>query len=158
MKNLTAELIATIAWMTATYHKNSAADEYWFGFTVDHKTYVVPHMTFEALSRYLKPDYSSQSKGHKFILRVRATAEECRALIPSAILLGEEGILTRKMKNAGDGLEEILAERFGDGHWVKHDSTPFDVAGDLRIDGKEVQVKLNSATLTTEQYLRKRFA
>lgn len=158
MMNLTAELIATIAWMISTYHTNSAAAEYWFGFTVDHKTYVVPHMTFDALAKYLKPDYTSHSKGHKFILRVKASAAECRELIPSAIFLGEEGILTRKMKNAGDGLEEILSERFGDGNWNKHDSTPFDVAGDLRIDGKEVQVKLNSATLTSEQYLRKRFA
>lgn len=157
MKNLTAELIALINWMIATYHANSAADEYWFGFVVDHMTYVVPHMTFEALTRYLKPDFTSHKKGHKFILRVKASADECRALIPSAILLGEEGILTRKMKNAGDGLEEILAERFGDGHWEKHDSTPFNIAGDLRIDGKEVQVKLNAATLTTEQYLRKNF-
>lgn len=157
MMNLTATLIATINWMITTYHTNSAADEYWFGFTVDHQTYVVPHMTFEELAKYLKPDYTSHKKGHKFILRLKATMDECRAMIPKAILLGEEGILKRKMKNAGDGLEEILSERFGDGQWKKHDSTPFWVAGDIQIEGKEVQVKLNSATLTTEDYLRKCF-
>ena len=157
MMNLTAELIALINWMIATYHAHSGADEYWFGFVVDHLTYVVPHMTFDELAKYFKPGYTSHKKGHKFVLRIKASAEECRALIPSAILLGEEGILTRKVKNAGDGLEELLSERFGDGKWSKHDSTTFDLAGDLRIEGKEVQVKLNSATLTSLQYLQKRF-
>lgn len=157
MMNLTAELIATINWMITTYHKNSGADEYWFGFVVDHMAYVVPHMTFDTLAKYLKPDFTSHKKGHKFILRVKASANECRELIPSAILLGDESILTSRVKNAGDGLEAILAERFGEGTWVKHDSVPFNVAGDIRIDGKEVQVKFNSATLVTEQYLRKNF-
>ena len=152
---MTTEMTALIAWMIATYHTLSAADEYWFGFVVDHMTYVVPHMTFDELTAYLKPDFTSHKKGHKFILRVKASAEQCRALIPQAILLGEEGILTRKVKNAGDGLEQILSERFGDGQWVKHDSAGFNLSGDLRIDGKEVQVKFNSATLASEQYLRK---
>lgn len=155
MMNLTAELIALINWMISTYHTLSAADEYWFGFVVDHMTYVVPHMTFDELTAYLKPDYTSHKKGHKFILRIRATADQCRALIPKAILLGDETVLTRKVKNAGDGLEMILAENFGDGEWIKHDSTGFNVSGDVRIEGKEVQVKLNNATLTSEQYLRK---
>lgn len=155
--NLTAELIALINWMLSTYHAHSAADEYWFAYTIDHLTYVVPHMTFDALARFAKLDYTSHKKGHKPILRIKASADECRALIPHSILLGAEGILTERMKNAGDGLEQILSERFGDGTWIKHDSTPFDVAGDIRINGKEVQVKFNSATLTSEQYLRRRF-
>ena len=154
---MTAELIALINWMVTTYHAHSASDEYWFAFIIDHLTYVVPHMTFDELARYFKPGYTSHKKGHKFVLRIKASASECRELLPRAILIGEEGILTRRMKNAGDGLEQILSERFGDGEWTKHDSTPFDVAGDLRIDGKEVQVKLNNATLTTENYLKLRF-
>ena len=152
---LTAEMTALINWMIATYHALSGADEYWFGFVIDHMTYVVPHMTFDALTAFLKPGYTSHKKGHKFVLRVKASAEQCRALIPSAICLGAEGVLTEKVKNAGDGLEMILAEKFGSGEWVKHDSTQFNLAGDLRIEGKEVQVKFNNATLTTESYLRK---
>lgn len=152
---ITATIAATIAWMLSTYHALSAADEYWFGFVVDHMTYVVPHMTFDELTAYLKPDFTSHKKGHKFILRVKASADQCRALIPSAICLGAEGVLTEKVKNAGDGLEMILSEKFGDGQWIKHDSTGFNLAGDLRIEGKEVQVKFNNATLTSEQYLRK---
>ena len=157
MMNLTAELIALINWMIATYEAHSAADEYWFAFVVDHLTYVVPNIPFATLRKFFKPDYTSHKKGHKFILRVRASADECRALIPDAILLGDENVLTRKVKNAGDGLEQLLSERFGDGTWTKHDSTPFYVAGDIRINGKEVQVKRNDATLTSEQFLRKVF-
>lgn len=157
MMNLTAELIATIAWMIATYHAHSAADEYWFGFTIDGNAYVVPNIAWDALVKFFKPDFTSHKKGHKFILRVKASAEECRALIPSAVLLGPASVLTEKVKNAGDGLEVVLTERFTPEEWVKHDSAKFFERGDLRINGKEVQVKLNGATLTTEQFLRKNF-
>ena len=154
---ITATIAATIAWMLTTYEAHSAADEYWFAFVIDHLTYVVPHMTFEALTAFIKPDFTSHKKGHKFILRIRANADQCRALIPNAILLGDENVLTRKVRNAGDGLEQILSERFGDGTWTKHDSTQFWIAGDLVIDGKQVQVKRNDATLASEQCLRNNF-
>lgn len=155
MKNLTAEIAALMNWMIVTYHINSAADEYWFGFTVDGKTYVVPNLPWETLVTFFKPDFTSHKKGHKFIIRIKATADQCRDLIPSALYIGPEGVLTEKVKNAGDGLEMVLTERFTAEEWVKHDSTPFNKGGDLRINGKEVQVKLNSATLTSADYLRK---
>ena len=157
MKNLTADIIALMNWMIATYCAHSAADEYWFGFTVDGNAYVVPNIPFAVLMKYFKPDFTSHKKGHKFIIRVKASADECRALIPSAILLGAESVLRERVKNAGDGLEIILTERFTPDEWVKHDSAPFFARGDLRINGKEVQVKLNGATLTTEDFLRKNF-
>lgn len=154
---ITATIAATIAWMIATYHANSAADEYWFGFTVDGNAYLVPNLPWETLVTFFKPDFTSHKKGHKFILRVKATADQCRELIPSAILLGEASVLTRKVKNAGDGLEIEITERFTAEQWVKHDSAPFFEKGDVRVNGKEVQVKLNGATLTTECFLRKHF-
>lgn len=157
MKNLTAELIALINWMIATYHAHSAADEYWFGFTIDGNAYLVPNLAWETLVTFLKPDFTSHKKGHKFILRVKASADQCRALIPNAILLGEAGVLTRRVKNAGDGLEIEITERFTAEQWVKHDSAPFFEKGDVRVNGKEVQVKLNGATLTSECFLRKHF-
>lgn len=157
MKNLTAEIIALINWMITTYHAHSAADEYWFGFIIDGMTYVVPNIPWETLVKFFKPDYTSHSKGHKFILRIKAGADECRALIPSAILLGDENVLTRKVKNKGDGLEIELVERFTADEWVKHDSSYFYQRGDVRINGKEVQVKFNGATLTSEQFLRETF-
>ena len=154
---MTADLAALIAWMIATYAAHSAAEEYWFGFTIDGNAYVVPNIPFAVLASFLKPGFTSHKKGHKFVLRVKATAEECRALIPQAIRLGTAAVLTERVKNAGDGLEIILTERFTPEQWVKHDSAAFFEKGDLRINGKEVQVKLNGATLTTENFLRKNF-
>ena len=154
---MTTEIAALFAWMIATYAAHSAADEYWFSFTVDGSTYVVPNIGWEKLVTFFKPDFTSHKKGHKFIIRIKATADECREMIPSAIRLGHAGILTEKVKNAGDGLEIILTERFTTEQWVKHDSTPFFVRGDLRINGKEVQAKANGATLTTADFLRKNF-
>lgn len=157
MKTITAEIAALIAWMIATYATNSAADEYWFGFVVDGLAYVVPNIAWATLTSFFKPGYTSHKKGHKFVLRVKASAEECRALIPSAVCLGAESVLTERVANKGDGLEIILTERYTPEQWVKHDSAKFFERGDLRIDGKEVQVKFNGATLTTEDFLRKTF-
>lgn len=154
---ITAEIAATIAWMIATYHANSAADEYWFGFSIDGHSYIVPNIGWDRLVAFFKPDYTSHRKGHKFILRVRATADECRALIPEAICIGDEKTFTRKVRNAGDGLEVEITERFTAEKWVKHDSAPFFEKGDVTVNGKQVQAKLNGATLTTECFLRKHF-
>ena len=154
---MTAELSALIAWMIATYHAHSAASSYWFGFVIDGSTYVVPDIAWKTLVTFFKPGYTSSLKGHKFVLRIKASAEQCRALIPSAIRLGDDKVLTQRVKNAGDGLEILIAERFTAEEWVKHDSSYFYEKGDLTINGEEVQIKLNGATLVTEQFLRKTF-
>lgn len=157
MMNLTAEMIALLNWMIATYHAHSAADEYWFGFVVDHLLYVVPNIAFDTLAKFFRLEKAAQSKGGFNKIRIKARADEMRALIPSAILLGSENLLDC-VKNNGDALEKILSERFGDGTWEKHDSGKFFLAGDLVINGKQVQVKFNSAELTNERILRRHFS
>ena len=152
---ITATIAATIAWMVATYAANSAADEYWFGFTIDGNAYVVPNIAWETLVTFFKPGYTSHAKGHKFVLRVKASAEQCRALIPSAILLGPESLL--RMPNKGEALEAVLTERYTGSEWKK-DSVPFWVAGDIVIEGKQVQVKFNGAELTNEKTIRTHFS
>lgn len=147
MMNLIAALIAA-------YHMNSAADEYWFGFVLNGLLYVVPHMTFDSLSRYFKKDRASSKRGGFLKVRIKATVEELRELVPAAVLLGSEELLKRP--NKGDAFEEVLTNRYLGKEWVK-DSTPFWIAGDLRIDGKEVQVKFNGAELTNEKLIRTHF-
>lgn len=157
MTTITAEIAAMIAWMIATYHAHSAADEYWFGFVRNGLLYVVPNLEWEILVSFFRAGFTSHKKGHKLIIRIRPTADDLDRLMPRAILLGEESLLTRKTKNKGDGLEAVLTERYTAEEWVKHDSTPFFVRGDLRINGKEVQAKLDDATLTTYDFLKKNF-
>ena len=152
IENLTAELIALMNLMLTTYHTASGADEYWFGFVVDHRLYVVPRLALADLAPFFRMERAAMSKGGRWKVRIRARVDELRALIPAAILLGSEDLLKR-LKNKGDSLEWILSEMFGDGKWKHHDSTEFSVAGDLVIRGKQVQVKFNGATLTDEKVL-----
>lgn len=156
MMNLTAELLALMNWMITTYAAHSGAEEYWFGFVVDHLLYVVPHLTLNDLKPFFRMERASKAKGGMAKIRIRARVDELRALTGKAILLGSESRL-EVLKNNGDALEWILAEEFTDTTWTKHDSTEFFLAGDLTINGKQVQVKFNGATLTDEKVLRRHF-
>lgn len=140
--------------LIAAYHKISAADEYWFGFVLNHTLYVVPHMTFETLSRFFKQDRASSKRGGFLKVRIRARVDELAELLPGAIELGSETLL--KKANKGDALEEVLLNRFAGCEWVKND-TPFWIAGDMVIDGRQVQVKFNGAELTNEKLFKNNF-
>ncbi len=142
-------------WMVVAYEMVSAADEYWFGFILNHMLYVVPHMTFAELGRYFKKDRASAKKGGFQKVRVKARVEELAELLPRAILLGTEERLNI-MKNHGNALEAIVLKDFCGQEWKKND-TPFWIAGDMVIDGKQVQVKLNSAELTNERVFQNNF-
>lgn len=143
-------------WMTETYNKNSAAHSYWFGFVLAGLLYVVPGMTFEALSAYFKNDRASSAKGGFAKVRIRATSADLKALLPMALLLGSESLLTDSHWNKGEMLEKIITEQFAGETWVK-DSVPFFVDGDTTINGEKVQIKLNGAELTNEKILMRYF-
>lgn len=142
-------------WMVMAYELVSKADEYWFGFILNHMLYVVPHMSFAELGRYFKKDRASTKKGGFQKVRVKANVDELEELLPRAILLGSEDRLNI-MKNRGEALEAILLKEYCGQEWTKND-TPFWVAGDMVIDGKQVQVKFNSAELTNERVFQNNF-
>ena len=156
MMTLTAELIALLNWMIATYHANSAADEYWFGFVLRHNLYVVPNIPFDTLAKFFRLECASKSKGGFWKIRIRANVPDLEELLPLSIRLGSEELLNCQ-KNNGDALEQVLMERFTPEQWVKHDSAAFYKRGDMTINGKQVQVKFNLAELTNERVLRKHF-
>ena len=144
-------------WMTETYNKNSAAHIYYFGFVLAGLLYVVTGMTFTELSAYFKMDRASSARGGFAKVRIRATAADLKALLPKAVLLGSEDLLTEVTANKGDGFERVIVERYTAEKWAKN-SVPFFKAGDATIDGEEVQIKLNGAELTNEKILRRYFA
>jgi len=143
-------------WMTTTYHANSAADEYWFGFVLNHLLYVVCGMSFEELSELFKLDRASSKRGGFLKIRIKATTATLAGLLPKATLLGDESLLELDGYNKGEAFEKIITERFTSEQWVK-DSVPFWIDGDATINGKKVQIKLNGAELTNEKTLRKYF-
>ena len=143
-------------WMMETYHKNSPADEYWFGFVLGHMLYVVTGMTFEELARFFRLEKASTKKGGFAKIRIRARVGELQELLPRAILLGSEDLLTEAVKNKGNGFEKVIVERYTTEKWAQN-STPFFADGDATIGGLKVQIKLNGAELTNERMLRRHF-
>ena len=145
-----------INWMLATYEANTAASEYWFGFVLNHMVYVVPGMTFAELSRFFRKDRASSAKGGFLKIRIRARVNELESLLPKAMMLGAESILTEAVANKGDGFEKVIVERFTGATWAKN-SVPFFADGDATINGVKVQIKLNGAELTNEKILKRYF-
>lgn len=156
MKTITAEIAALIAWMIATYHTNSAADEYWFGFTLNHIVYVVKNIAFDDLARFFKTDRASSKRGGFTKIRIRARVDELTALLPMATALCTEEELKALNPNIGKAFEKVIYARYTTEEWVS-ESVPFFKAGDVRIDGKEVQLKFNGAELTNEKILTRYF-
>ena len=144
-------------WMTETYNKNSAAHTYYFGFVLAGLLYVVAGMTFTELSAYFKMDRASTAKGGFAKIRIRATVNDLKALLPVATMLGSEALLMDAHWNKGEMFEKIITERYTAEAWVK-DSVPFFKAGDATINGEQVQIKLNGAELTNEKILKRYFA
>lgn len=138
--------------MITLHHTHDAAEAYILGFVHHHVLYAIE--LNELPDTVLKLDRASSSRGGQAKIRVRVSKAEKLALIAAgAQTVGVEADLTADdHHNRGDNFERIIAQRAGLS-WSKN-STPFWVAGDLRIDGREIQVKLDSAELTNERALQ----
>jgi len=138
--------------MQERYHGVSAAQLYALGFTFQRKLYAVK-LSFEELSKFFKLDHASSKRGGYAKIRIRLTAKDRAELSAMAELLGDASLLTKDAKhNKGENFERELTERWTGKSWVK-DSVPFWVSGDIRVDGVEIQIKLDGAELTIEMVL-----
>ena len=138
--------------MKALYPAKSAAHAYAYGFTVARRLYYAM-LTWEELAKLLKNDRAATSKGGMKKIRVRGSAAAKAELIASgkAVELGGEELLEADDQfNKGEHFERLLTEKLTGKSWVK-DSTPFWVAGDIRVDGVEIQIKLDQAELINEK-------
>lgn len=146
----------TLIEMITAYNRLSAADAYIFGFIVNHLLYYIRfdgHLPTELL----KFDRASSKKGGMAKVRVKATAAIKQALIASgkAVLLGTEALLeTSDRYNKGERFERVITELLTGQEWHK-DSIPFTDAGDIELNGKQIQIKLDQAELTNEKMLQR---
>lgn len=145
-----------IASMILAYHANSASDEYWFGFILHHKVYLVMKMTFEEIAHFFRGEHASSKKGGHVKIRVRARVGECENLLDRAVCLGDETILQDPKWNAGIMFEKVVTEQIAGQAWER-DKVPFWVAPDIALDGRNIQVKFNGAELTNEKLIRTHF-
>ena len=142
----------TMTEMKVAYCARSAAHKYALGFVFGGNLYVIT-LSFAELSRFFKLDRASSKRGGFAKIRIKLTSAERAELAQVAELLGAESLLVKDAKhNKGENFERELTERWTTETWVK-DSIPFWVAGDIRVNGEEVQVKLDGAELTNERIL-----
>ena len=144
----------TLNEMVALYNALSAADGYIVGFILNHLLYYIKvdgHLPTEIL----KFDRASSKRGGMAKVRVRLGADFRKAAVANgqAVLLGSEELLnTADRWNRGERFERVITETLTTEKWVK-DSVPFNVAGDIELNGKQIQIKLDDAELTNEKTL-----
>ena len=135
------------------YELTTAATKYYFGFDYHGSMYGL-EMTYAELSAMFKQDRAAASKGGMIKVRIRSTREQRIEMVHSgrAHLIGKtENIHDKESKyNAGTQFEKWVAEMVYGLEW-KVDSTPYWIAGDLNVNGEQIQVKFDDATLTDER-------
>ena len=140
----------TKANMIRDYHKLSAADYYILGFELDGYIYAVKQKRL--YSKYLKTDRESTKNGGANILRLILTKKQkktlTKKLLPVATVADMENA-----KNRGEWFEKLIFKIYGQSY--KKDRTRFDKQGDIEIDGAQVQLKFERATVANERTIKK---
>lgn len=142
----------TRAEMIDRYNTLSASTAYIIGFILNGLLYYT--MSAHIADQFLKYDRMSSKRGGWAKIRVRLSSADRKALVDQgrAILLGSADLLTDKKYNKGECFERIITETLTGEQWVK-DSIPFNVAGDITLNGEQVQIKFDGAELTNEKCL-----
>jgi hypothetical protein len=136
--------------MINTYRKYSAADNYILGFVYDKMLYMV--RVAEIMPRYLNVEAASRNQGENLRLRLKK-AHKAQLMRKAPICLGSADSLISDKYNKGEIFEKMVTEYYGQ-EWKK-DTVPFWVQGDINLNGEEVQIKLDGATLVNTKQIEK---
>jgi len=145
-------------YLVKSYEMTTGAQGYLYGFVQNHNLYYV--LTAGLIDEALKLDRESSKRGGRFKIRIRFSSAMRKAMIATgkAVLLGSENLLdTNDKYNKGERFERIITESLTGERWEK-DSKPYWECGDVRLNGKEIQVKFDGAELTNESAVEKGLA
>ena len=142
--------------MLTAYTARNAAHAYILGFVHDGKLYRVELPEIPA--HMVGMTRMSSAKGGFRKIRVKLnTAAKLELIAMGAELMGDASLLEADpAHNRGENFERLVTEAAGQ-TWVK-DSVPFWVAGDITLNGCEVQIKLDGAELANERSLARALA
>ena len=140
----------TKANMIKTYRQFSAADNYILGFVYEKMLYMV--RVAEIMPRYLSVEEASRNQGENLRLRLKKV-HKAQLMKKAPICLGSADCLNDSKYNKGEVFERLVTEYYGQ-TWQK-DTVPFWVQGDINLNGEEVQIKLDSATLMNTKQMAK---
>lgn len=111
----------------------------------------VEHLTADMV----KLDRESSQNGGATKLRFALSNKQKVALIEAgAEEVGDMATIFAYHKNKGCAVEKWATERYTTDTWVK-DSIPYYMQGDIRVNGEEVQVKFENASLTNVNVMQK---
>ena len=136
--------------MIKHYRNHSAADSYILGFVNDKMLYMVE--VAEIMPRFLSVEQASRNQGENLRLRIKKNLKK-QLMKKNPVCLGSAELLKAEKYNKGEIFEKLVTEYFGQ-NWVK-DTIPFWVQGDIEINGRQVQIKLDSATLMNTKQIVK---
>jgi hypothetical protein len=138
--------------MITRYIALSAAAAYLIGFVLNGSVYYT--LDTHIADEFLKLDRMSSKRGGWAKIRVKLSSACRKSLVESgkATLLGSADLLLDAKYNKGECFERVITETLTGEKWVK-DSIPFNVAGDITLNGQQVQIKFDGAELTNEKIL-----
>jgi hypothetical protein len=141
--------------MVKFYNNNAYTHNYIFGFRFNGNIWLVK-VTSEILPFVLMLDKASRGAG--YALRFKPNkAVKTLLLSKGATVLCSEQLFNQLCEsskyNKGEIFEKLVTEYFGQ-TWEK-DTIPFWIQGDINVNGKEIQIKLDSATLINTKLIAK---
>ena len=138
--------------MFANYEKFNKAEKYIIGFSHKGNIYMkmVDHLDLDMIT------LESASKNQGTSLRFRPKSAHKAQMILESICLGSIEMILDQKYNKGEMFEKVITEYYGQ-EWVK-DTIPFHKAGDLNLNGIEIQIKFEKAALCTSKTIEKLLA
>ena len=136
--------------MIRNYREYSAADSYILGFVQNKMLYMVE--VSEIMPRFLSVEQASRNQGENLRLRIKKNLK-AQLMKKNPICLGPASQLVAEKYNKGEIFEKLVTEFFGQ-VWEK-DNVPFWVQGDIEVNGRQIQIKLDSATLMNTKQIAK---
>lgn len=134
--------------MLRNYRKIDSANSYILGFVDKGVVYMVSCPSIPP--RYISYEQASRNQGMSLRLRLRKSFQ--KQLMKKAIAIGIVANLSEGVYNKGENFERLVTERFGM-VWKK-DNIACNVQGDICVNGEEIQIKFDGATLTNEKTLK----
>lgn len=137
--------------MIKRYREMSASEKYIIGFEYKHEIYMTEVQ--EIMPRFLSVEKASGNRGESLRFRLHKAQKEQFLKNKKCIALGSDSQLKDEKYNRGDIFEKLVTEYYGQ-TWEK-DTIPFWVQGDIQIDGVEIQIKFDSASLLNTNQIKK---
>lgn len=137
--------------MIRQYRRFSGADSYILGFIYKKDLYMIE--VEKLMPRWMRVERTSAKNGSIPKLQLRLINKDMEQLIrKGAENLGLASEYFDKVKNKGVEFERLIYT-LNNQEPRKKDSVGFWVCGDINLDGREVQIKLNGAQIVAENTL-----